>query len=45
MFKRLLIAIVLLGLIVGGIVWFKFFRDDMIAQFRTRLSLSFKYEG
>ena len=33
MFKRLLIAIVLLGLIVGGIVWFKFFRDDMIAQF------------
>lgn len=33
MFKRLLIAIVLLGLIVGGIVWFKFFRDDMIAQY------------
>ncbi|WP_108482754.1 efflux RND transporter periplasmic adaptor subunit [Oceaniglobus ichthyenteri] len=33
MFKRLFIAIVLLGLVVGGIVWFKFFRDDMIAQF------------
>ncbi|NTT87251.1 efflux RND transporter periplasmic adaptor subunit [Tabrizicola fusiformis] len=33
MFKRLIIAIVLLGLIVGGIVWFKFFRDEMIAQF------------
>lgn len=33
MFKRLFIAVVLLGLIVGGIVWFKFFRDEMIAQF------------
>jgi membrane fusion protein (multidrug efflux system) len=33
MFKRLFIAIILLGLIVGGIVWFKFFRDDMIAQY------------
>lgn len=33
MFKRLFIAIVLLGLIGGGIVWFKFFRDGMIAQF------------
>ncbi|WP_225026840.1 efflux RND transporter periplasmic adaptor subunit [Xinfangfangia pollutisoli] len=33
MFKRLFIAIILLGLIVGGIVWFKFFRDEMIAQF------------
>ncbi len=33
MFKRLFIAIILLGLVVGGIVWFKFFRDDMIAQF------------
>src|SRR5690606_3925796 len=33
MFKRLFIAIVLLGLVGGGIVWFKFFRDDMIAQF------------
>jgi membrane fusion protein (multidrug efflux system) len=33
MFKRLVIAVVLLGLIGGGIVWFKFFRDDMIAQF------------
>lgn len=33
MFKRLFIAILLLGLVVGGIVWFKFFRDDMIAQF------------
>lgn len=33
MFKRLAIAIVLLGLVVGGIVWFKFFRDQMIAQF------------
>lgn len=35
MFKRLLIAIVLLGLIVGGIVWFKYFRDGMIAQFMS----------
>ncbi len=33
MFKRLFIAVILLGLIVGGIVWFKFFRDEMIAQF------------
>ncbi|GAB1363070.1 hypothetical protein MASR1M32_23060 [Rhodobacter sp.] len=33
MFKRLFIAIILLGLIGGGIVWFKFFRDDMIAQY------------
>ena len=33
MFKRLFIAVVLLGLIAGGIVWFKFFRDGMIAQF------------
>ena len=33
MFKRLFIAIILLGLIGGGIVWFKYFRDDMIAQF------------
>lgn len=33
MFKRLVIAIILLGLVVGGIVWFKFFRDDMIAGF------------
>lgn len=33
MFKRLVIAVVLLGLVVGGIVWFKSFRDDMIAQF------------
>ena len=33
MYKRLFIAIVLLGLIGGGIVWFKYFRDDMIAQF------------
>src|SRR5690606_4464010 len=33
MFKRLIIAIVLLGLIGGGIVWFKYFRDEMIAQY------------
>ncbi|MFP5479274.1 MAG: efflux RND transporter periplasmic adaptor subunit [Alphaproteobacteria bacterium] len=33
MFKRLLIATILLALIGGGIVWFKFFRDGMIAQF------------
>jgi len=33
MYKRLIIAIVLLGMIVGGIVWFKSFRDGMIAQF------------
>lgn len=35
MAKRLIIAILLLGLIVGGIVWFKYFRDDMIAQFMS----------
>ncbi|QYK43309.1 MAG: efflux RND transporter periplasmic adaptor subunit [Paracoccaceae bacterium] len=35
MFKRLFIAIILLGLVVGGIVWFKYFRDEMIAQFLT----------
>ncbi|MDQ2067056.1 efflux RND transporter periplasmic adaptor subunit [Xinfangfangia sp. CPCC 101601] len=33
MYKRLIIAIVLLGIVGGGIVWFKYFRDDMIAQF------------
>lgn len=33
MIKRLIIAVILLGAIVGGIVWFKFFRDEMIAQF------------
>lgn len=33
MFKRLLIALLLLGPVVGGIVWFKYFRDGMIAQF------------
>ncbi|VDC21172.1 efflux RND transporter periplasmic adaptor subunit [Pseudogemmobacter humi] len=33
MIKRLIIAIILLGLVVGGIVWFKFFRDEMIAQY------------
>ncbi|PJF08094.1 efflux RND transporter periplasmic adaptor subunit [Pseudorhodobacter sp. MZDSW-24AT] len=33
MAKRLIIAILLLGLVVGGIVWFKYFRDGMIAQF------------
>lgn len=32
MFKRLFIAVILLGLIVGGIVWFKFFREQMIAE-------------
>ena len=38
MFKRLFIAIILLGLVVGGIVWFKFFRDDMIAQFLSGMT-------
>lgn len=33
MFKRLFIAVILLGIVVGGIVWFKSFRDGMIAQF------------
>ncbi|NPD16526.1 efflux RND transporter periplasmic adaptor subunit [Xinfangfangia sp. D13-10-4-6] len=33
MIKRLIIAIILLGIVVGGIVWFKYFRDEMIAQF------------
>lgn len=33
MFKRLVIAIVLLGLIVGGIVWFNGFRARMTAEF------------
>lgn len=35
MAKRLIIALVLLGLVVGGIVWFKSFRDSMIAQFMS----------
>ncbi|GGE18030.1 membrane fusion protein, multidrug efflux system [Gemmobacter megaterium] len=38
MFKRLFIAIILLGMIVGGIVWFKFFRDEMIAQFLSGMT-------
>jgi membrane fusion protein (multidrug efflux system) len=33
MFKRLVIAVVVLGILVGGIVWYKYFRDGMIAQF------------
>jgi membrane fusion protein (multidrug efflux system) len=33
MIKRLIIAVVLLGLIVGGIVGFNMFRDKMIGQF------------
>ena len=33
MAKRFIIAILVLGLVVGGIVWFKYFRDGMIAQF------------
>lgn len=33
MFKRLFIAVILLGLIAGGIVWFKYFREGMIAQY------------
>ncbi|MDT8856486.1 efflux RND transporter periplasmic adaptor subunit [Paracoccaceae bacterium Fryx2] len=37
MFKRLFIAIVLLTLVVGGIVYFKFFRDDMIAGFMSQM--------
>lgn len=35
MAKRLIIAVILLGLVVGGIVWFKYFRDGMIAQFMS----------
>ncbi len=33
MFKRLAIAIVLLAAVAGGLVWFNFFRDRMIADF------------
>lgn len=33
MIKRLLIAIVLLAAVGGGLVWFNFFRDQMIADF------------
>lgn len=33
MFKRLAIAIVLLAAVGGGLVWFNFFRDRMIADF------------
>ncbi len=33
MIKRLVIAAILLGAVVGGIVWFKYFRDEMIAQY------------
>lgn len=32
MVKRFIIAIILLGLVGGGLVWFNFFRDGMIAQ-------------
>jgi membrane fusion protein (multidrug efflux system) len=38
MFKRLFIAVVVLGLVVGGIVWFKYFRDGMIAQFLSGMT-------
>ncbi len=33
MFKRLIIVTILLALIGGGLIWFNFFRDQMIAQF------------
>ncbi|MDR5653221.1 efflux RND transporter periplasmic adaptor subunit [Ruixingdingia sedimenti] len=33
MFKRLFIAIILLGAVAGGVVWFNLFRDKMIADF------------
>ncbi|TPE52232.1 efflux RND transporter periplasmic adaptor subunit [Amaricoccus solimangrovi] len=33
MIKRLIIAVILLGLVVGGIVGFNLFRDKMIGQF------------
>ncbi len=33
MFKRLAIAVVLLAALGGGLVWFNFFRDRMIADF------------
>ncbi|MFV0493040.1 MAG: efflux RND transporter periplasmic adaptor subunit [Pseudorhodobacter sp.] len=33
MFKRLVIAVLLLGAVVGSIVWFKYFRDGMIQEF------------
>ena len=32
MVKRLILAILFLGLIGGGLVWFNLFRDGMIAQ-------------
>jgi len=32
MVKRFIIAIILLGIVGGGLVWFNFFRDGMIAQ-------------
>lgn len=38
MFKRLLIAIILLGAIVGGIVWFNMFRAQMIAQYFSTMT-------
>ena len=38
MFKRLFIAVILLGLIGGGIVWFKSFRDGMIAGYLASMS-------
>ncbi|MCG6122841.1 MAG: efflux RND transporter periplasmic adaptor subunit [Microvirga sp.] len=33
MIKRFIIAIVLLGVVGGGLVWFNFFRDRMIGEF------------
>ncbi|ESW60498.1 MAG: RND transporter MFP subunit [Rhodobacter sp. CACIA14H1] len=32
MVKRFIIAVILLGIVGGGLVWFNFFRDGMIAQ-------------
>lgn len=33
MFKRLVLAVLILGAVVGAIVWFKYFRDGMIREF------------
>lgn len=38
MFKRLVIAVVVLGIVVGGIVWFNAFRAKMIAEYFSTMT-------
>jgi membrane fusion protein (multidrug efflux system) len=40
MIKRLIIAFVLLVLVAGGLVWFNFFRDQMIGEFFANMPVA-----